>query len=129
MNASKLFQVLVVGGAMLGTGCTSPPPVLSGADAQSPGADAQSPGADAQSPGADARSAGADARSPSDDAATAHDGATRADAPSAAADVQLGGDAALVDCGLCPNELCCEPDGAGRARTRAGMMCCWSTSC
>ena len=85
MDQSKLFHVLVVGGALVGAGC----------EGTAPG--------------------GGDARVVGDDAAVAD--ATSAD-----------NDAALVECGFCPND-CCVPDGMGGAHEREGFVCCWATSC
>jgi hypothetical protein len=98
MDHSKLFRVLVIGGAMLGTGCVETPPP-----------------------------AEIDAASDPEDGGEI----AREDAPPAAMDDAggAGADSGLVECGFCPNEVCCEDDGAGGMRTRPGMMCCWSTSC
>ena len=87
MHGGKLFNVLVLGGAMLGLGCVeSAPPAEDAGD--SPVADS-GPGV---APGADA------------------------------------GDE-LMECGFCPNDVCCDTDAAGESVTRPGMMCCWGTSC
>ena len=103
MNPAKLFQVPVIGGAMLGLGCVEEAPPPAGEDAGETTSDA---------------SAGTDA-------ATATDAATETDAAMAS-----GEDAGeLMECGFCPNDECCETDEMGRSTTRAGMMCCWGTSC
>ena len=34
-----------------------------------------------------------------------------------------------VLCGFCPNDACCEANPGGGQRERAGMMCCWGTTC
>jgi len=89
MDHRKLFNVLVLGGAMLGLGCLEEDPP------------------------------------PPEDA-----GAAMSDDAGADVDASAGGDAGgLMECGFCPNEACCETDASGTSRTRAGMMCCWGTSC
>ncbi|MBX3273450.1 MAG: hypothetical protein KF729_24515 [Sandaracinaceae bacterium] len=87
MDTSKLFQVLVVGGAMLGLGCV------------------------------DSTLASDAGEEPTDAVVAATD---------AASDVDAGEG---TDCGLCPNELCCEAQPDGTRATRPGMVCCWGTSC
>ena len=94
MDHAKLFGVLVIGGAMLGEGCSgsAPSPV-------------------------DAATSDA-ARRPTED------GGAQADAAMGAAD-----GAALEECGFCPNVACCETGADGTPRERAGLVCCWGTSC
>lgn len=111
MDHRKLFNVLVIGGAMLGASCVEEPPG-SGEDA------GREPIVDAATPLGDGGEPIADAGDPSTDAGSAPDAAT----PGAD-----GGE--LTDCGLCPNEVCCETDASGESHTREGMMCCWGTSC
>ncbi len=102
MDASKLFKVLVIGGAMLGLACE--------------------PAAVPDEDGGDAR----DAAPTPGDAALA-DAASPEDGGSA---VAPGGDAGEpIECGLCPNDDCCETAADGTSTTRPGMMCCWGTSC
>ena len=95
MDQTRLFKVLVLGGAMLGMGCLEEAP----------------------------------APPPEDDGgAVIADAAMGTDAAMVipATDAALQGDAGeLTECGFCPNEVCCHTDGT----TRAGMMCCWGTSC
>lgn len=106
-DPSKLFRVLVLGGALLGTGCvTEDPPAL-------------------------------DAAAPVDDAAAMADAAPESDAAPLTADGSAS-DAATPDLdGAAPSELCfcpgdgtcCETNAAGASVPRAGIECCWSTSC
>jgi len=103
MDHGKLFKVLVIGGAMLGMGCLEESP----------------------SPLADSGTALPDASMPSDASVVAP-------GDDAAIGVDAGGDSdagELIVCGICPNEECCETDEMGNAATRAGMLCCWGTSC
>lgn len=97
MDHHKLFRVLVIGGAVLGTGCL----------------EEEAPVATADAAVVSDASAALDAARPT----------PTADAAAAPAD------AALTECGLCPNEICCETDESGASQLREGFMCCWSTSC
>jgi len=110
MDQRKLFQVLVIGGALLGVGCeeeaSDPPAEHDAGDV----ADATTPAGD------DAGEATADASTHVADAATG-------DAATAAADA-----GELMNCGFCPNE-CCVDDGMGGQKARDGFECCWGTSC
>jgi hypothetical protein len=100
MDHQRLFQVLVIGGALLGGGCTEAPP-RGGDDTGAPEGDAATP--DAMAPMADS--------SPGD--------AAQPDA--------MPGE--LVECGFCPNDCCVTDEATGESRERAGFMCCWGTSC
>lgn len=113
MDHRKLFHVLVIGGALLGAGCTDATPPEVARDDASTGDPADAAAREL----ADAATAGDDAGPPSADAAPAGDASASADAGE------------LVECGFCPNDACCETDESGASRTREGMMCCWSTSC
>lgn len=105
MDPSKLFHVLVIGGALLGTGCLEDTP----------------PG-----PTRDA-AASSDAGPPLDGGAPLDAGA-EIDAGTAAP-VDAGPGAEPMECGICPNEACCETDESGESHTRPGLVCCWGTSC
>ena len=117
MTFQKLFQVLVVGGALLGAGCR---------EEETARADAGSGGPDAPPTGAnDAGPARADAAPPTDATAPA-------DAPVALDDAPLALDedaGELVNCGICPTTECCVPGADGTSVTRAGFECCWGSSC
>ena len=119
MDPRKLFQVLVIGGALLGAGCED--------DATEPFSvdDAGETPADATAPRDSGSTGDAAARA---DASALADAAARAD--SAAGDASpAGGDAGdLVECGFCPND-CCVDDGVGGQKARDGFVCCWGTSC
>lgn len=99
MDPQKLFQVLVVGGALLGVGCT--PESMPEPEPEEDAAVSLDAGSDP----ADAGEAPADA------------GATPADAGEP------------MECGFCPNEVCCETDEEGNSSVREGLVCCWGTSC
>ncbi len=110
MNVSKLFRVLVIGGAMMG--CTEPEP-----SAPIPDADVFADGGD-------------DAGEPdteTDAMADASDDAVESDAmPDAMpGDAMVGTDATLMNAGFCPNDIGCDEDG----ELRDGFTCCWGTSC
>ncbi len=94
MDHHKLFRVLVIGGAVLGTGCFED----------------------------DAPVATGDAAVVSDAGDTDQSTAIADAAPEAV-------DAALTECGFCPNEICCGTDESGASQLREGLVCCWSTSC
>jgi hypothetical protein len=114
MDHRKLFQVLVIGGALLGAGCTEAPPEGPG-DTGAPEGDAARP--DAVTPMADSSPAG-DAATPMADSSPAGDAATPDGSPGE-----------LEWCGFCPND-CCVTDGVtGESRERDGFMCCWGTTC
>lgn len=93
MDATRLFGVLVLGGAMIGLGCS---------DDAAPDPDPPDPAAEDGGPPA------VDAGGPADAG---------------------GAPGELIECGFCPNDECCEVDADGNSRTRAGLMCCWGTSC
>ena len=109
MTSRKLFQVLVVGGALVGAGCREEDP---------PRADAGPGGPDAGPDETDAGGVLADAPLPTDATMTL-------DVP-ATPEGDAGG---LVECGFCPNPDCCVPDDDGGSMARPGFVCCWSTSC
>jgi hypothetical protein len=109
MTSQKLFQVLVVGGALVGAGCREEEPAR---------ADAGPAGRDGGPDETDAGGTLVDASLPTDATMTL-------DVP-----VTPGDDAGgLTECGFCPNPDCCVPDGAGGSMERPGFVCCWSTSC
>ena len=110
MTSQKLFQVLVVGGALIGAGCREeedparPDGGIGGADAP-PG---ETDGGDTVA-----------------DAPLSTDAMFTLDAP-----VDPGVDGgALMECGFCPNTECCVTGADGLPATRAGFVCCWGTSC
>ncbi len=104
MDHQKLFQVLVIGGALLGAGCTERVPDSSDSAAPDGGPDTSI-----------ADGAASDGASPPEDGAVA-DGATT-------------GEGGIEDCGFCPNECCVVDEETGESREREGFMCCWGTSC
>ena len=100
MDCRKLFQVLVIGGAMLG--CTESVQTLDSGPTNEGG---DSSASDARAPAADSTVLAQDSD----------------------ASVPTNGDP--VDCGFCPNEVCCESDESGSSELRDGFVCCWGTSC
>ena len=109
MTSQKLFQVLVVGGALVGAGCREEEPARVDAGSGDPDA---GPGEN------DAGGALTDVLLPTDATMTL-------DVPGTPG--EDGGE--LMECGFCPNLDCCETDAAGNPVTRAGLVCCWGTSC
>lgn len=106
MTNRKLFNVLVIGGALMGAACDDPAPTHDAGEAQASDA---SPGGDSAVAASDGGGDATVARS--DGSATPADG---------------GGP---MDCGFCPNEHCCVTDESGESHARDGMVCCWGTSC
>ena len=119
MTNRKLFNVLVIGGALMGAGCDDPAPAR---DAGETAASDAAPASDA--------TAASDAAGARDSAIAVSDGGgddatvARSDASATPAD---GGE--LMECGFCPNEHCCVTDESGESHARDGMECCWGTSC
>lgn len=105
MTTHKLFQVLVVGGALLGAGCRE-----EGGGTPDAGA-----GGDPDAP------------PPTGDDAGLSDAALPTDATMTLPDIDGGGDP--VECGFCPNPECCETGADGVPREMPGFVCCWGTSC
>lgn len=108
-TSQKLFQVLVVGGALVGAGCREEDPARP----------------DGAVGGGDAGPGEADAASGVEDAGLPTDATMTLDVPETPG--EDGG--ALMECGFCPNVECCVTDAAGNPVTRAGFACCWGTSC
>lgn len=103
---SKLFRVLVLGGALFGAACTTDESSKTGASA------------------------------PRDDAAAVSDeGVAVADADGADADGADAAEPtvdATVERELCVCEAageCCESDASGASTARPGIECCWGSSC
>ena len=109
MTSQKLFQVLVVGGALVGAGCREEEPAR---------ADAGPGGSDGGPDETDAGGSVADAALPTDATFTLDVPATPG---------EDGGP--LMECGFCPNVECCVTDADGNSVARAGFVCCWGTSC
>lgn len=104
MDHRKLFQVLVVGGALLGASCREEDEERAVVDAGAEADAGPTPVVDAGGGGGDAGLAGDAGQLPE-------------------------ADAGLEECGFCPNDVCCETGEDGVSRVRDGFMCCWGTSC
>jgi hypothetical protein len=120
MDQRKLYQVLVIGGALVGLGCDEES--ARGAEDGGQRSETTPPSTDAG--GAEPDAALADAAPLAD--AEAVDG-PRGMTDAAPGTADAGGD--LEDCGFCPNEWCCVDDGMGGPKARDGFECCWATSC
>lgn len=103
MNISKLFRVLVIGGAMLGCDEPEVPPTDTELVTDAGMGDAM---------------AGDAMRG---DAMPTDSGMSEPDATA----TDSGGPAAPMNGGFCPNEIGCDEDG----EPRDGFECCWGTSC
>ena len=111
MNIGKLFRVLVLGGATLGSGlaCSD-----DGAAKPSSDSSAVIDSVKAADKGVLARDSSADQRAQADQGTLA-DSAAASDA---------SGDDGLINGGFCPNDTACE-----NGQLKKGFSCCWGTSC
>lgn len=110
MTSHKLFQVLVVGGALVGAGCREEDPGRADGGRGEP----------------DGGPSDTDAGGTLADAALPTDATMTLDVPG---DPGVDGGGDRVECGFCPNPGCCVPDDDGGMTIRPGFVCCWSTSC